>query len=287
MVMGVGPRCRSLGFALLVILGALAAGAPTNAQQAPAPTTPQAAAPEPKVLEEKAIELLRASSRRLAAAPTMTFTAVVSYESPSRLGPALVYTTRSDVTVQRPNKLRVITPGDGPASEFYYDGKTVTAFSPKENLAAVAAAPPTLDAMLEQAYHYAAIYFPFTDVIVSDPQESIAKNLELAFYIGQSRVVAGTTTDMIAYAAHGVFIQLWIGADDKLPRMARAVFRNDPLRLRHQVEFSNWKLDPEIPAGTFASARAAQAKRIPFEHPDPAPVPATPTPVPSQPSGSK
>jgi len=287
MIMRLSPRRRSLGLALFVALGALSGGALAGAQPAPAPSTPPAAAPEGKVLEEKAIELLRASSRRLAAAKTMTFTAVVSYESPSRPGPALVYTTRSDVTVQRPNKLRVITPGDGPASEFYYDGKTVTAFAPKENLAAVADAPPTLDAMLREAYHYAAIYFPFTDVIVSDPHESIAKSLELAFYIGQSRVVAGTTTEMIAYAAHGVFIQLWIGADDKLPRMARAVFRNDPLRLRHQVEFSNWKLDPEIPAGTFASARAAQAKRIPFEHPDPAPVPATPTPVPSQPSGSK
>jgi len=91
----------------------------------------------------------------------MTFTAVVSYENPSRLGPPLVYMTRSEVTVQRPNKLRVITPGDGPASEFYYDGKTVVAFAPAENLAAVAEAPPTIDATLEAAYHYAAIYFPF------------------------------------------------------------------------------------------------------------------------------
>jgi hypothetical protein len=42
------------------------------------------------------------------------------------------------------------------------------------------------------------------------------------FYIGQSRVVGGTTTDMVAYASHGVFVQIWIGAEDKLPRMARA-----------------------------------------------------------------
>jgi hypothetical protein len=40
--------------------------------------------------------------------------------------------------VQRPNKLRVITSGDGKASEYYYDGKTLTAFAPSENLVAVA-----------------------------------------------------------------------------------------------------------------------------------------------------
>ena len=221
--------------------------------------------------------ILKASSNRLAAARTMSFTAVVSIESPSRLGPALVYSTRSAVTLQRPDKLRVIQDADGPASEFYYDGKTMVAFAPAENLVAVAEAPPTIDAALEAAYHQAAIYFPFSDVMVADPYADIAKGLELAFYIGQSRVVGGTTTDMVAYAAHGVFVQIWIGAEDKLPRIARAVFSKDPLRLRHQVEFSNWKLGGALPAGTFTSARAAAAKRMPFAHPNPAPPSEAPT----------
>ena len=80
----------------------------------------------------------------------MTFTATATYESPSALGPPLVYTTISDVTLQRPDKLRVITPGDGPASEFYYDGKTMMAYAPAENLVAVADAPPTIDAALQR-----------------------------------------------------------------------------------------------------------------------------------------
>jgi hypothetical protein len=199
------------------------------------------------------------------------FTAVVSYESPSRPGPPLVYTTRSDVVLQRPDKLRVITPGDGSASEFYYDGKTMVAFMPAENLVAVAAAPPTIDAALEAAYGSSGTYFPFSDVMVADPYADIAKGLEMAFYIGQSREVGGTTTDMVAYAGDGVFVQVWIGAEDKLPRRARAVFSKDPLRLRHQVDFSGWQLDGAVPSGTFASVRAAKANRIPFAHPDPGP----------------
>jgi hypothetical protein len=97
-------------------------------------------------------------------------------------------------------------------------------------------------------------------------------------------VIAGTTTDMVAYASHGVFVQIWIGTEDKLPRMARAVFRKDPLGLRHQVEFSNWKLGGSVPAGVFKSARAALAQRMPFAHPHPAPpADAPPTPAPSKP----
>ena len=151
------------------------------------------------MLEPKAIDILKAASSRLAAARSMSFTAVIGYESPSRLGPPLVYTTKSEVTLQRPDKLRVITSGDGPASEFYYDGKTMMAFAPAENLVAVAEAPPTIDAALKAAYDSAAIYFPFTDMIVADPYKDIADGLKLAFYIGQSHVVGGTTTDMVAY----------------------------------------------------------------------------------------
>src|SRR6266446_10789336 len=145
-------------------------------------------APAP-VLEPKAIEILKAACARLAAAHSMSFTAVISYENPSRLGPPLIYTVRDDVTLQRPDKLRVITPGDGPANEFYYDGKTMVAFAPAENLVSTAVAPPTIDAALKAAYDSAAIYFPFTDLIVTDPYPGIANGLQHAFYIGQSRVV--------------------------------------------------------------------------------------------------
>jgi hypothetical protein len=219
-------------------------------------------------LEPKAIDIIKASSSRLAAARTMSFTAVVSYESPSRLGTPLVYTTRSEVTLQRPDKLRVITPGDGPASEFYYDGKKMTAFAPSENLVAVAEAPPTIDAALKVAFDSAAIYFPFSNVMIADPYKAISDGLIVAFYIGQSCEVGGTTTDMVAYANNNVFLQAWIGVEDKLPRRVRAVYRTDLARLRHQMDLSNWQLDLAVPADAFASKSAGSANPIPFANPE-------------------
>jgi hypothetical protein len=180
-----------------------------------------------------------------------------------------VYTTRFEVTLQRPDKLRVITSGDGPASEFYYDGKTMVAFAPAENRVAVAEAPRTIDVALKAAYDAAAIYFPFTDLIVSDPYGAIADGLTHAFYVGQSHVVGGTTTDMVAYGGDSVFVQIWIGTEDKLPRMVRAVYRDDPLRLRHQMDLSNWQLDVAVPADAFAASSATSATRIEFARPDP------------------
>lgn len=246
------------------------------AKSAKAPAKP-AAAPEVKpVLEAKAIDLLKASSARLAAARSMSFTAVVSYESQSRFGPPLVYTTKSDVTLLRPDKLRVITFGDGPPSEFYYNGKVMMAFAPVENLVAVADAPPSIDATLQAASRSAAIYFPFTDLIVTDPYKDIAQGLTLAFYIGQSNVVGGVTTDMVAYITSRVFVQAWIGAEDKLPRRVRAVYLDDPAQLRHDMQLSDWQLDVAVAAEFFESAKAASANRIAFASPGVAAAPKPP-----------
>jgi len=276
-------RDKFLGRALLLALVVFFVAAGAGCQHAPEQAGEKAAAGEQPVIEQKAIELLKAASGHLAAARTMTFTAVVSYEHPSRYGPPLVYTSKSEVTLQRPDKLRVVTPGDGPASEFYYDGKTIMAFAPSENLVAVAEAPPTIDAALKYAFDSAAIYFPFSDVLVADPYKDIAEGLELAFYIGQSNEVGGTTTDMVAYATYGVFVQAWIGAEDQLPRRLRAVFRDDPAQLRHDMALSNWQLDPPVAADAFTSPRAETARRIPFAHPNPTPPAGAGTPAQGQP----
>ncbi len=232
--------------------------------------------PAPPPMEAKALDILKATSARLASAQTVSFTAVEIFEHPSRQGDPLAYSTKYEVKLQRPDKLRVVIAGDGPVSEFYYNGKAMMAYAPAENLLAVADAPPTIDATLEAAYKQAGIYFPFDDVIVADPYKDIQSGLQMAYYIGQSHVVGDTTTDMVAYVDGGVFIQMWVGTEDKLPRMIHAMYLDDPMRLRHQLQFSDWQLGSSLPSDTFETSAAGTAKRIKFAHPDQPPQTQTP-----------
>jgi hypothetical protein len=241
---------------------------PSKAAKAGGVASPEALAAYEPGLQPQAVAILKAASARLAAAKSMAFTVVVSEEGPSLLGPPLIYSTKSEVTLRRPNKLRVLTLGDGPASEFYYDGKQMMAFAPAENLVAVAEAPPTIDAALEAAYDSGAIYFPFTDLIVSDPYKDMSGDVTTAFYIGRSQVVGDTATDMVAFATKDIFAQIWVGVDDKLPRRLYAVYLNDPARLRHVLQLSNWELDKAVPEEAFASAKAGTAAHIAFKRPD-------------------
>lgn len=274
----------------LLALGALASAPPLAAQ----PTAPQPAAQQqdqtparhlsPRIEREpRAMAILQGMCERLSAARTLAFNAVATYESPARTGHPLAYSTAFQVLLQRPDRLRVLMPGDGPPSEFYYDGRRMIAYAPQEGLAAVAEAPPTIDAMLRQAFDQAAIYFPFADLIGSNPCRDLSEDLVLAFVVGQSRAVGGTTTDVIVLANRSVQGQFWIGAEDRLPRLIRATFFDDPAVFRHAVAFSDWQLDPAVPEGAFASAAAAQARPMAFARPDaptrPAGAPSGPRPA--------
>jgi hypothetical protein len=97
-----------LSLALAAALG-MTAGA--SAQQ-PQQTPPVSPPPEP-AMEPNAIEILKAMNVQLAAVKASSFTALSTYEPPAVASPS-TYTTISQVTLQRPDKLRVIPPGDGP-----------------------------------------------------------------------------------------------------------------------------------------------------------------------------
>src|SRR5271166_791678 len=262
--------CKLPVLALIAAAGTIA-GAAVHAQTT-APAAPQ--------MEPKALEILKAACGTLTAAKTMSFTAVNTYEKAALNGQPLFYSTLNQVTLQRPNKLRVITPGDGVADEFYYDGKTMMAYVPSQDLVAVADAPPTIDQMLDVAWEKAAIYFPFADMIMSKPCAVFEEDgLNSAFYVGQSKVIGGTTTDMVAVAGDNVQAELWIGAADHLPRLIRTVYPHEPAHALYQTEYYDWHLADKIEPAAFTSSKATKGKPMPFAPPgagEPPPGPGTP-----------
>ncbi len=263
--------------ALAACLAIGLAAHPAFAQNAPAPAASAAPA-----LEPKAIEILRAASAKLASSRTMAFTAISTYERAARNGQPLYYSAIHEVTVERPDKMRVVSPGDGTPDEFYYDGKTMMAYVPSSNVVAIADAPPTLDKLLDEAWEKAAIYFPFSDVLASDPYAELSKTMTSAFYVGRSIAVGGVPTDMIALAGDEVAAEVWIGVADRLPRQVRVVYANEPAHARYQTVFSDWRLDMPVDPAAFTNPKALKAERIAFAPPGDAAPPTEVNPPPAE-----
>ncbi len=257
-------RARPARASRLVLAAALLALA---AQGALAQDKTAAPAAAPARIDPKALAILKASCAALAAARTMSFTATDTYEHAARNGQPLYYTVKDQVTLQRPDKLKVIKVGDGIPDEFYYNGKVVMAYVPSEDLVAVADAPPTVDQMLSSAWDKAETHFPFADVIVSDPCDVFDEGLKSAFYVGQSQVVGGVTTNIIALTTDHAQGEMWIGAEDHLPRLIRTSYPGEPARANYETAYSDWRIGDPVDASAFTSAKAAAAKRIAFQPP--------------------
>jgi hypothetical protein len=249
------PKRRWLG-ALGVLALAIAGTVPVDSAAA-ADATPTA-------VEPQALQILEAASSKLAGARTMSFTARNMYEVPGPTAAPVYLITESKVTLQRPDGLRILTQGDGTELEFYYDGKSMTAIDPGLGVAATSDAPPTIDAMLKAANDKAGIYFPFDDVIVSDPGKVFREGLASALYIGQSKLVGGVVTDIVVVSLPEIHGQLWIGAEDKLPRMVEVTYPMLPGSPNYMTVYSDWQIDPKVDASSFVPENADKLSKIEF-----------------------
>ena len=265
-------KSRSVWLSALALFGVCAFTPAFAEEPAPAPAAKTAAV----TIDPKALSLLKDMSETLAKAESLSFTVRRAFDEPAANGQPLFYMMSSEVTLARPDKLKIITPGDGPASEFYYDGKEMVIFMPEANLAAIEIAPPKLDDMLEAVYQKAGIYFPFVDFIVADPYAAITEGLKSAFVMGKSKVVGGVETDIVAISTADIQAQIWIGSNDKLPRLVWLNPAQSVEKPRSMIEFSNWKLGAKIAPETFHSEAAAKAGRMKFAPPTGAEAPAKP-----------
>ena len=105
---------------------------------------------------------------------------------------------------------------------------------------------------------------PFVDLLVSDPYARLTKELSSAFVVGQS-TIAGVKTDHLAFTAPGIDWELWIGAQDKLPRLAVASYRSGERQPTFTVEFSDWKLNAPLPAQSFEVSIPKDAVKLEFK----------------------
>ncbi len=256
-------KFKSVWFSALALVG-VCAFAPAYAEE---PAAVPAAKTAAVAIEPKALALLKDMSETLAKAGAVSFNVHRAFDEPAANGQPLFYMVSSEVALQRPDKLKIITPGDGPASEFYYDGKEMAVFLPEANLVAVETAPPKLDDMLEAAFTKAGIYFPFVDFIVADPYAAITEGLTSAFVMGKSKTVGGVETDIVAIATKDIQAQIWIGSADKLPRLVWLNPAQGAEKPRSMIEFSNWKLGAPLAAESFHSEAAAKAGKMKFAKP--------------------
>src|SRR4029434_1671620 len=105
---------------------------------------PQLGHAQPAGIDPQAEKLLKRMSDYLAGRQQFSLKAESTLEVVLTSGQKLQFASPATASVWRPNRLRADRKGDIVNQEFFYDGKNLTLYNPKENLYATTAAPPTL-----------------------------------------------------------------------------------------------------------------------------------------------
>lgn len=242
-----------------------------GATPAPAALTAEASQSAP-ALDPRALEMLKLMSDKLSQATSLRFEArsMVPIKSPNGTWISLYGTSR--VVKEGSDKLFAETRGDFFPYDFYFDGKTVTAYSPTKNLYAEKAAPGTVDSVIEAAYREEGKSFPYADILVAQPYNVLTEGLLRAAYVGQStfRPLSGgegLKTDHLAFSNDGVEWQIWIDAQDRLPRMVCATYLDEAGEPSYMVEFGDWKINEPVSPETFMFQNTSKAEKVEFRNP--------------------
>lgn len=251
-------RLRNLAFIVVITLFGLGVSGNIRAEDtAPA----QAANPE---IEQRALEILKEMSDYLAAAKTMTYSVKTMVEAPVR-GQLVHFWTSSEVTLRRPNGLRLSTKSDYKPTDSYYNGKTLTVYAPKDNMYASIEAPATLDELFPFAEEKTGIHTTYSDLLTSNPFAALTDDITSAFSAGQSNI-GGVPCDHLAFKGKDTQWEIWVATGKKpLPVLMTITYMKVPDKPRFIVHFANWKLNAPVAKGTFAFNKPAGATKIAFK----------------------
>jgi hypothetical protein len=243
--------------ALLLALGDGAAPA-----KPPGPGSPPTSA-SPSAKDPAALKLLRRMCDRLQAAKTFTVRGRVSLELPVADGTLATFFNDYDTAVRRPDGLAAHRVGDLPDFRFVYDGKAMTVYVSGTGRWGTTAAPPTLDAMLPVAGEQGGLNMPFDELLVADPCAAIMAGTR-EVVVTRPATIRGKKVEHLVLSGPQLRIEYWIDPATALPARSLAVYVDDPQRPHFQVEYAEWKLDPKLPASTFALPKPKGATQVDF-----------------------
>ena len=219
---------------------------------------------QPTGIEPAAEKLLKRMSEYLAGRQQFTLKAESTLEAVLTSGQKLQYDSPATLMVSRPNKLRAHRKGDLANQEFFYDGKTLTLYNPRENLYATTAAPATLDETLDFAREKLDIIAPAAELLYKNAAEKMLKESTSGFVVGQS-IVGGVKTTHLAFRGAEVDWQIWIEDGDKpLPRKFMITTKQVSGAPQFTVLIRNWDLAPKLTNQEFSFTPPKGAKKIEF-----------------------
>ncbi len=214
-----------------------------------------------KDVDPLALDVLRAVTQPIEQAQSFSFRALVSEEDMGTDGQIITFFHTVDVTVQRPDKIRLVFKGMGQQVEFYGDDASVTMYAPGAKLYTTLPTKKTLDETLADLREK-GVDMPIGPFLRSDLYEMVSKSVMTGYVIGRVNVF-DDELHQLAFTAPDADFQLWVKGGPN-PRIVRSEVISKKLdgKPRTIIQFLDWDLTPKVDADEFKFSKPADAHEI-------------------------
>jgi hypothetical protein len=213
---------------------------------------------------DDALQILKAMSTYMASQKTLSMTFDSSVEVITPDLEKIQFTSSGTLLLARPNEVHATRTGGYADVEFFFDGKTLTAYGKNRNVYAQLEAPGTIDQVVDKLRERGFVP-PGADLIISDIYGALSGDVITAKHIGEG-VVEGVECEHLAFRDQETDWQLWVETGDKpMPRKYVITSKAVGGAPQFTLVIRDWKADVPADAATFAFKPPADATKLDFD----------------------
>jgi hypothetical protein len=181
-------------------------------------------------------------------------------------GRKLQFSHIRELTVERPNKLKVVTTGDVTSRTLWADGKTLTVLDRDKNVYAQIPDPGTIDQALDLLQEKYNMSLPASDLLSADVYKSMTEGCEAINYVGLG-YVGEEKCHHLAFTRDNIDWQMWISVGDKpMVRKMVITYKHLPGAPQYTLQLLKVEDGSKINNAVFACEIPKGADKIEF-HP--------------------
>jgi hypothetical protein len=231
------------------------AASPTARAQGPAPAI------QPAISEHASAAVAQMSKTLLA--PELSFTARTIHVYLDESGQPLHIFHTMKVVAHRPDRLKVEVTGDDGSYDLFYDGKSVSIFSPDSKTYAVIPAPGGIPSALKAVTEKLNLDLPLTNFFAASPDQPLLRGVVAGWEVGTAKIDGIEFRHLFLYEGAGTDLELWVEKNSAaIPHRLVVTYRSLPGQPNFIAEFTNWDTQAHPSDAVFTFQPPADAKPI-------------------------
>lgn len=250
-----------LGAGFLALAAGCATKPATPGRTGLSPSSTKATAPaEPT----EARDILLRMARYLAAAPRFSVNVTGHYDAVQASGQQIEFGEKLRINVERPNHLRVEAVGsNGHRQWLFFDGQTLTTYSPAESVYAQVAKSGDIDTAVNYFLNDLHMRLPLAALLLSRFPDEVGKRSQSVDYV-EATGFYGAPAHHLAGRTEALDYEVWVTEGTQpLPQRIVLTYRDAEGQPAFRAQFSGWNLtSPDKVDYTFKPP--AGTRKIPF-----------------------